>query len=71
LSFNLQSSLKKQEISAGELCRIIEAEYRDELENLGVQFTVSTDSSPHTLCIDISKIRRVFGNIISDRWIPT
>lgn len=66
LSCNLQKTLKLQTITVEELCRILSADYRDELEQMKVDFTVNTDCPQVCLCLDVAKLRRVFGNIISN-----
>ena len=66
LGYNLESSIKKKPISVKELSKIIDEEYRDDLIQLGIQFDIKSDCDESILNIDISKMRRVFGNIIGN-----
>ncbi|MBC8546614.1 HAMP domain-containing histidine kinase [Clostridiaceae bacterium NSJ-31] len=64
LSCNLQSALKLQFLTSDELCALFEADCRDELEQEGVLLTVRNECPGEKLCADLSKLRRVFGNLI-------
>lgn len=66
LGSNLESSIKKKPISVKELSKIIDEEYRDELTQLGIQFDIKSNCDEFILNIDMSKMRRVFGNIIGN-----
>jgi len=66
LSYNQQSALKKQEITVRELMKIILIDYEDELTNIDVKFKIENSCPDVTLKVDISKLRRVFGNIIGN-----
>ncbi|WP_312642725.1 HAMP domain-containing sensor histidine kinase [Hydrogenoanaerobacterium sp.] len=66
LSCNLQNTLKLQSVTVEELCHLVQADYRDELEQMKVRFTVNSNCSAQRLRVDIAKLRRVFGNIIGN-----
>lgn len=66
LSYNQKSALKKQEITVSELMKIILIDYEDELTNIDVKFKIENSCPNVTLKVDISKLRRVFGNIIGN-----
>ena len=66
LGSNLESSIKKNPISVKQLSKIIDEEYRDELTQLGVILDIKSNCDEAILNIDISKMRRVFGNIIGN-----
>jgi signal transduction histidine kinase len=66
LNLHMQSELKQQRISAEKFCAILKSDYEEELTERGVAFSVNI-SCPHEIVfVDISKMRRVFGNIISN-----
>ena len=66
LGSNLESSIKKKPISVKELSKIIDEEYRDELTQLCIEFDIKSNCDESILNIDMSKMRRVFGNIIGN-----
>lgn len=66
LSYNLENSIKKEKISIRNLSLIVKEEYEDEIAQLGIEFSIKSNCDEATINIDKSKIRRVFGNIISN-----
>lgn len=66
LNLHMQSELKQQRISAEKFCAILKSDYEEELSERGVAFSVSVSCPYEILFVDISKMRRVFGNIISN-----
>lgn len=66
LSYNLENSIKKEKISIRNLSLIAKEEYEDEITQLGIEFSIKSNCDEATINIDKSKIRRVFGNIISN-----
>lgn len=66
LSYNLENSIKKEKISIRNLSLIVKEEYEDEITQLGIEFSIKSNCDEATINIDKSKIRRVFGNIISN-----
>jgi len=66
LNLKMQSGLKQQRISAEKFCAILKSDYEEELAERGVAFSISVDCPDEILFIDIPKMRRVFGNIISN-----
>ncbi len=66
LNLHMQSGLRQQRVSVEKFCSILKSDYEEELTERGVAFSVSSDCSDEILFIDISKLRRVFGNIISN-----
>lgn len=66
LSYNLESSIKKQQITIKKLANIVKEEYQYELNHIGIDFYIESDCYEDIINIDKSKIRRVFGNIIGN-----
>ena len=66
LSFHMRNELKQQRISVEKFCAILISDYEVELAERGVAFSVNVSCPKETLFVDISKMRRVFGNIISN-----
>lgn len=66
LSYNLESSNKKEKIRIKKLVNLINEEYEDELNQLNIDFCIESDCDEDFIDIDLLKIRRVFGNIISN-----
>ncbi|MBC5996843.1 sensor histidine kinase [Romboutsia ilealis] len=66
LSYNLESSSKKEKIRIKKLVNLINEEYEDELNQLNIDFYIESDCDEDFIDIDLSKIRRVFGNIIGN-----
>ena len=66
LSFNISNEIKKEEVTAEELRKHIVYDYSDELESLGVAFSVYNRAEDASVLIDIQKFKRVFGNIFGN-----
>lgn len=66
LSYNQKSALKKQEITVSELMKVILIDYDDELKHMDVNFKIENSCPTVKLQVDVSKMRRVFGNIIGN-----
>jgi signal transduction histidine kinase len=66
LNLHTQSGLKQQRVSVEKFCAILKSDYDVELRERGVAFSVSVSCPNEILFVDISKLRRVFGNIISN-----
>lgn len=66
LSCNLPGSLKKQIVTTNHLFSLLQEEYQEELTSLGVQMNLANQAPLQGVEVDISKIRRVFGNLISN-----
>ena len=66
LSCNLPGSLKKQIVTTNQLFSLLQEEYQEELTSLGVQMNLANQAPLQAVEVDISKIRRVFGNLISN-----
>lgn len=66
LSFNMSQEMRKEEISAEEIRKLLVYDYADELENQGVDFTVSKCADNAVVLVDKQKIKRVLGNIFSN-----
>ena len=65
LSYNLEDTLKKQKIAVKDLMEIIKADYIDELNTNKINLEIINNGSEY-VNIDLSKIRRVFDNLISN-----
>jgi signal transduction histidine kinase len=66
LNLKKQIGIKQQKISAEKFCSILKSDYEAELTERGIAFTVSVSCPNEMIFVDISKMRRVFGNIISN-----
>ncbi len=66
ISYNLESSMKKQKVKIKNVVNLINEEYEDELSHLNIDFSIESNCDEGFVDIDISKIRRVFGNIIGN-----
>ena len=60
------NEIKKEEVTAEELRKHIVYDYSDELESLGVAFSVNNRAEDASVLIDIQKFKRVFGNIFGN-----
>lgn len=65
LSYNLEDTLKKQKINVKDLMEIIKADYIDELNTNKISLEIINNGGKY-VNIDLSKIRRVFDNLISN-----
>ena len=66
LSYNLESSSKKEKIQIKKLVNLINEEYEYELNQLNIDFHIESNCDEYFVDIDLLKIRRVFGNIIGN-----
>ncbi len=66
LSYEMLKSLKTEKISTFQLCFDLSDEYFDELENLGVAFEINNYAPKKNIMLDLTRMQRVFGNIISN-----
>lgn len=66
LSFNMSTEIKKELVNAEEIRKCVVYEYADELENIGVDFSVSNYAEMAEVLIDKQKFKRVLGNILSN-----
>lgn len=66
LNLHIQSGLKQQRITTEKFCAILKSDNEEELTEMGVAFSVSVSCPQDVIFVDISKMRRVFGNIISN-----
>lgn len=66
LSFNLRSALKRQEVLVSDIMKAVLLDYDDELSHIGVKLVIENHCPDVVLQIDVSKLRRVFGNIIGN-----
>lgn len=65
LSYNLEDTLKKQKIAVKDLLEIIKTDYIDELNTNKIDLE-TINNGYENVNIDLSKIRRVFDNLISN-----
>ncbi len=66
LNLHIHSGLKQQRISADQFCAILKTDYEAELAEKGVAFSIQVNCPDEVLFIDVTKMRRVFGNIIDN-----
>ncbi len=66
LGFAMQSSLKKQECTARQICELVREDFSEELIAKNVEFEVQCSCPDELIVADTAKLRRVFGNIISN-----
>lgn len=66
LSYNLENTMKMKKINAKDLANLINEEYEDELNQLNINFLIEYNCDDSYIEVDLSKIRRVFGNIIGN-----
>ena len=66
LSFNMSGEMKKEKVSAAEIKKHIIYDYADELESLGVTFSVVNFAEDAEVLIDRQKFKRVLGNIFGN-----
>lgn len=66
LSYNMESSMKKSRIAIADMMEKLTDGYEEELSHIGVSFTCMGNNTPGFVEADIIKMRRVFGNIISN-----
>lgn len=66
LNLHTHSGLKQQRVSVEKFCAILKSDYEAELMERGIAFSISASCPNEILFVDVSKLRRVFGNIISN-----
>ncbi len=66
LNLHIKSGIRQQRITAEKFCAVLKSDYEAELAERGVAFSVSVSCPNEYVFIDVSKMRRVFGNIISN-----
>lgn len=66
LSYNMASALKKKKITVAEMMERLTDGYEEELNHFGVKFICDINDSDEYVDVDVAKMRRVFGNIISN-----
>lgn len=66
LSFNMSQEIKKVEVNAEEIRKCVIYDYADDLENMGVKFSVINRAEDAAVLIDRQKFKRVLGNIFSN-----
>lgn len=66
LNLYIHNGLKQQRISVEKFCAILKADYEAELLDKKVDFSVRVSCPEETIFVDVSKMRRVFGNIIDN-----
>lgn len=66
LSSSLTNTLHKSTITTKELFKVLEEEYREDLEEKNIKLKLQNNAKKSTMVIDQNKIKRVFSNIISN-----
>lgn len=66
LSYHAQSSIRRQTVTAEQLGQVLQLDYGEELRERGVAFSLRIGCPRAELSVDLSKIRRVFGNLIDN-----
>ena len=66
LNYNLLKELKATKVSSSYILGVIKDEFADELMSYGISLEISDFTSGENTLIDIQKMKRVFGNIISN-----
>lgn len=66
LNLKRQIGIKQQRISVEQFCSVLRADYEAELTERGVAFCINDSCPNEMIFVDISKMRRVFGNIIDN-----
>lgn len=66
LSYDMSKNMSTEKVSTSALCSTVVDECSDELENIGVALQINNYAPKASMMLDISKMRRVFGNIISN-----
>jgi signal transduction histidine kinase len=66
LNLNRQVGIKQQKISVEKFCSVLRSDYEAEMLERGIAFTVNVACPDDVIFVDISKMRRVFGNIIDN-----
>lgn len=66
LNDHLMTTLNRQRILVSEVINLLKSEYLEELQELEIEFIMTLVGKDCSLYLDISKVRRVFGNIIDN-----
>jgi signal transduction histidine kinase len=66
VSLQLQPGLKKQKIAIKNICKMLEENYSEDLTSIQASFCINVAVEDREIDVDISKLNRVFGNIISN-----
>lgn len=66
VSLEIQPGLRKKEVNLLHISNLLELEYYNELSFLDVDFKVQCNCPDRKIMIDLTKMNRVFGNIISN-----
>lgn len=66
LSFNLHPVFNKHNLRLDKLFQLLEEDYMDDMEGMGVQFHMRNECMSVSIFVDLTKIRRVFSNIIGN-----
>lgn len=66
LNYNLDSSLRKSEMTVTKMLEDLTEGYEDELQSFGVSFICNIDQNDDIVDVDLQKMRRVIGNIIGN-----
>lgn len=66
LSYNMEGNLKKVKMPVDVMMSKLTESYDDELERFNVKFIYEPKENNDVVAVDIQKMRRVFGNIISN-----
>ena len=66
LGFNLQGSLKKQKIPVVDICEMVREDFEEELHAMSAELTIQCDCPDTRIGADLSRLRRVFGNLIAN-----
>lgn len=61
-----KTPLKLTQISIGDIVKLLNSDYKIELENNNIKFDVVTKLNNELIDIDVLKIKRVFSNLISN-----
>lgn len=65
-SCNIKETLKLENVSIKELFKMINEEYKEELSDKNVDLVLKSKCDNRVIMIDLIKIKRVFGNIITN-----
>ena len=66
LSCNMPATFHFQHMTCARLFALLAEEYEEELSSLGVAFALEDRAPDAVLQVDLTKLRRVFGNLISN-----
>lgn len=66
IGLQIQPAQKMQNITMSSLCKWVEDNYREELQNMNASLFITCDCPDAKLELDLAKMNRVFGNIIGN-----